>query len=631
MLAMSLLAKEHAASHGQGPSTYAPIVQALTRLSDSEKARLRRKFDIAYLVATENMSFLKYPVICDLEKKHGLDIGVSYTNERSGRTFVHYIAEARRQELAKKVVSAKFYSLLTDGSTDKGNIDNEAVLTVWCDSNGTDEKIHTRISYLSLIRPKFVTGEGLFEVLVQALKKLGIEEVDVDHCKQLIGIGTDGTSANIANAGLKGIVESKLEWIVWMWCLAHRLELGIKDALKGTYFDEIDDMLLRLYYIYERSPKKCRELNDIVIDLQQFLTFNDDAGIKPVRASGTRWITHKLSAMKRILSKFGAYTEHLSTLSEDSSVKSSDCAKLRGYYLKWTHAKYILGCALFIDLLTPCSIFSKLMQSEEIDIVAALTSLLKTLREMEKLASKPITQWATYSATCAKFVTEGSGSASTSEYYYQAQKVKYYVNANEYFVAHYKDYCKGVSQCIKSRLEWSDLELMRDIIVVLNTQGWEKLLEENNPLDEVLRLVVRFKVPLQGAEAVTDDIHREFTEMMDYAVSFISLSTLEYRSVWWRLFNAPSKSDWRSALLLVELLFSLPASNGTVERVFSMSNVIKTDKRSLLSEESFDDLLLLNSSKIPLTSFVADQAIDLWWSDKTRRPNQNPRKKYKKA
>jgi len=61
-----------------------------------------------------------------------------------------------------------------------------------------------------------------------------------------------------------------------------------------------------------------------------------------------------------------------------------------------------------------------------------------------------------------------------------------------------------------------------------------------------------------------------------------------------------------------------------------MSNVIKTDKLSLLSEESFDDLLWLNSSKIPLTSFVADQAIDLWWSDKTRRPNQNPRKKYKK-
>ena len=143
VLAMSLLEKEHATSHGEGPSTYAPIVQALTRLPESEKARLKRKFDIAYLVATESMSFLKCPVICELEKKHGLDIGVSYTNERSGRTFVHYIAEARRKELAEKVVGAKFYSLLIDRSTDKGNIDNEAVLTVWCDPNCSDEKVHT--------------------------------------------------------------------------------------------------------------------------------------------------------------------------------------------------------------------------------------------------------------------------------------------------------------------------------------------------------------------------------------------------------------------------------------------------------------------------------------------------------
>jgi len=54
-------------------------------------------------------------------KKHELDIGFSYTNEHSGRTFVHYIAEARRQELDKKFVGAKFFSLLIDGSTDKGN------------------------------------------------------------------------------------------------------------------------------------------------------------------------------------------------------------------------------------------------------------------------------------------------------------------------------------------------------------------------------------------------------------------------------------------------------------------------------------------------------------------------------
>jgi len=50
---------------------------------------------------------------------------------------------------------------------------------------------------------------------------------------------------------------------------------------------------------------------------------------------------------------------------------------------------------------------------------------------MEKMASKPLSEWATYSTTCAKFVKEGSGSMGTSEYYYQGQKVKCYVTADD--------------------------------------------------------------------------------------------------------------------------------------------------------------------------------------------------------
>ena len=87
-------------------------------------------------------------------------------------------------------------------------------------------------------------------------------------------------------------------------------------------------MLLRLYYLYEKSPKKCRELEEIVSYLKEWLQFRD-GGIKPIQASGSRWISHKLAALKRLLSKHGTYTHHLAALSEDSSMKSSDHAKLR--------------------------------------------------------------------------------------------------------------------------------------------------------------------------------------------------------------------------------------------------------------------------------------------------------------
>jgi hypothetical protein len=205
----------------------------------------------------------------------------------------------------------------------------------------------------------------------------------------LVGIGTDGASANIAAAGLKGLVEKEIPWVYWSWCLDHRVELAVKDALKGTSFDLIDEMLLRLYYIYEKSPKKCRELEEIVNDLQQYIQF-DDAGIRPVRASGSRWVSFKLSALKRVLSKFGAYASHLIALSEDASVKAVDRAKLRGYCTKWLNAKYVLGCAFFSDLLSPCAVLSKVLQNDSLDILGAFTSLLRTEQELNKLSSKSL-------------------------------------------------------------------------------------------------------------------------------------------------------------------------------------------------------------------------------------------------
>ena len=73
--AMSLLKQEHARASDSGCSSYAPIAKALSKLSDEEKGQLRRKFDIAYFVAQEKLSFRKYPRLCELEARHGVAIG----------------------------------------------------------------------------------------------------------------------------------------------------------------------------------------------------------------------------------------------------------------------------------------------------------------------------------------------------------------------------------------------------------------------------------------------------------------------------------------------------------------------------------------------------------------------------
>ena len=48
-------------------------------------------------------------------------------------------------------------------------------------------------------------------------------------------------------------------------------------------------------------------------------------GVTPLRACGTRFNSHKVSALTRLVDRFGAY---LIALSEDRSVKSIDRQKL---------------------------------------------------------------------------------------------------------------------------------------------------------------------------------------------------------------------------------------------------------------------------------------------------------------
>ena len=209
--------------------------------------------------------------------------------------------------------------------------------------------------------------------------------------------------------------------------------------------------------------------------------------------------------MRRVLSKYGAYTNHLAVLSEDSSVKATDRSKLRGHYRKWVDAKYIFGCAVFSDLLAPCSVLSKAMQSDDLDILGAISSVVKSVRDTNKLSSTPLEKWPTYDYLIKNTSVDDEGQES-----YQSQELKNYSQAKAHYAALYQEYCVKVVECIKSRLAWSDLDLLRDIIFVLATQGWEKIVEAGEPLEAIDRLVLRFGVPLRKANVQAAEVTSEF-------------------------------------------------------------------------------------------------------------------------
>jgi len=82
-------------------------------------------------------------------------------------------------------------------------------------------------SFFTVYRPKSSDAKGLFDCLQSALQDFGIAALNAENYKMLVGIGTDGASVNIAAVGLKGLVEGELQWVFWMWYLAHRQELAL--------------------------------------------------------------------------------------------------------------------------------------------------------------------------------------------------------------------------------------------------------------------------------------------------------------------------------------------------------------------------------------------------------------------
>ena len=114
--AMTLLKREHARKSGSDPTSFAPIARVLNRISDAKKDQLRHKFNIAYFMAIEKISFRKYPQLCELEACYRVAIGSAHTNEIACKSFTHFIAKSQHQQLFEKLTQAKFFSLLIDGA-----------------------------------------------------------------------------------------------------------------------------------------------------------------------------------------------------------------------------------------------------------------------------------------------------------------------------------------------------------------------------------------------------------------------------------------------------------------------------------------------------------------------------------
>ena len=116
--------------------------------------------------------------------------------------------------------------------------------------------------------------------------------------QRLANLNEDGASVNTGVHGGPGVkMKESAPWINVIRCFNHSLEFAVKDTFDKSFFKEVNSILLKLFYLYSKSPKRLRELK----------MFSETYKIsipKPYKSYDSRWIAHEVKAMKIVLNNY---------------------------------------------------------------------------------------------------------------------------------------------------------------------------------------------------------------------------------------------------------------------------------------------------------------------------------------
>ena len=228
----------------------------------------------------------------------------------------------------------------------------------------TEAQTLPKLTFLSLKDLPGQDANGIMSAIIEAFN-----DVQMPFLKdKLVYLASDGATVNSGTkAGLAvNFREAGALWLVFVWCMSHRIELALKDSLDDA-IQPTKKSLTALFYCYEKSSKKLRELRKLHKVLSELYEF-EDGRVNPSKCSGTRWIAHVLRSMSGLIDKFRLYLQHYETIISDTT-KKTDKATFEGKRKQLTDANILLRPALFIDLLQPAKKFSILSQREAFNII----------------------------------------------------------------------------------------------------------------------------------------------------------------------------------------------------------------------------------------------------------------------
>ena len=274
----------------------------------------------------------------------------------------------------------------------------------------------------------------------------------------MLGLNCNGASVNLDQfGGLGALIKEKTQW----------LELASKDAFENSAFAKIETILMKLYHLHQKSPKRYRELKELSEAYEKTIT-------KTTKAHGTRWTDYKYRAMERVLDNYRPYIAHLESLCHANS-QALERAELVGQAKKWKDATYPMYMAIYLIILSPICRISVVMQSDFHDPVKVVKRIKEFWWTMAKLVLA-LDEALDKEGSALTHITKLMKEIKVKEngkHEYQGVQLKYYNCSFQSVKDHYLITVSNICECVEQRFEsLFDSPICESVESVLDTFTW---------------------------------------------------------------------------------------------------------------------------------------------------------------
>ena len=113
----------------QKPVQNSTIAQSFHKGEKASEEKQRKdvaaKTNTPYLIAKEELPFRKFEPLLALQRKNGLEISPTYTNDKGCNNLVSLISSVITEQLAREINGKNYVSVMIDGATDASGKENK--------------------------------------------------------------------------------------------------------------------------------------------------------------------------------------------------------------------------------------------------------------------------------------------------------------------------------------------------------------------------------------------------------------------------------------------------------------------------------------------------------------------------